>query len=90
MDYDMVLLGLAATLFFLHARAEGLHFGDTPLAVMVWASPLMNPPSALRIGLVTPLLVALFVLWVMARGLAPALRPVSGRAQYALLEAGID
>jgi hypothetical protein len=67
-DYDAVLLGIAATLFFLRASSDGLRFGDTALAALIWASPLMNPPSVFRIGLATPFLIATFLAWVMARG----------------------
>jgi hypothetical protein len=67
-DYDAVLLGIAATLFFLRAMEDGFRFGDTAIAVLIWASPLINPPSVFRIGLVTPFLIVIFLAWVMARG----------------------
>jgi hypothetical protein len=73
-DYDAVLLGIAATLFFTHAYRDGFRFGDTAIAVLVWASPLANPPSVFRIGLLTPLLIVLFIGWVLARGRHDAAR----------------
>jgi len=66
--YDGVLLGIAATLFFNRAYADGFRFGDTALAVLVWASPLTNPPSVFLFGFLTPPLIVLFIAWVMARG----------------------
>jgi hypothetical protein len=65
-DYDAVLLAVAATLFFVHALRQGLRDGDVAMALLVWASPLINPPSVFRIGLVTPLIVAGFIAWVIA------------------------
>jgi hypothetical protein len=67
-DYDAVLLGMAATLFFNRAYADGFRFGDTAFAVLVWASPLVNPPSVFATGLLTPPLIMLFIGWVIARG----------------------
>jgi alpha-1,2-mannosyltransferase len=65
--YDAIMLGLAATLLFGHALETDLRFGDALLCSLLWLSPLINPPSVFRIGLVTPLLIALFIAWMMAR-----------------------
>jgi alpha-1,2-mannosyltransferase len=67
-DYDAVLLGVAATLFFLAAWRRGLRDGDVAMTVLVWASPLINPPSVFRIGLVTPVIVVGFIAWAIAHG----------------------
>jgi len=67
-DYDTLPLGIAATLFFVRGYADGFRFGDVTIAVLVWASPLINPPTVFRLGFITPLLIALFVGCVMARG----------------------
>ncbi|HUB95849.1 MAG TPA: glycosyltransferase family 87 protein [Stellaceae bacterium] len=64
-DYDAVLLGVAATLFFVHAYRQGLADGDVAMALLVWASPLINPPSVFRIGLVTPLIIVGFIVWMI-------------------------
>lgn len=77
-DYDAVLLGIAATLFFNRAGADGFRFGDTAIATLVWASPLVNPPSVFPIGFATPLLIAVFIVWVMARGHRDAARIAAG------------
>jgi alpha-1,2-mannosyltransferase len=66
-DYDAVLLAVAATLFFVHALRQGLRDGDVAMALLVWGSPLINPPSVFRIGLITPLIVVGFIAWVIAR-----------------------
>jgi len=67
-DYDTLLLGIAATLFFVRGYADGFRFGDVTIALLVWASPLINPPTVFRLGFITPLLIALFIGCVMARG----------------------
>ena len=67
-DYDTLLLGIAATLFFVRGYADGFRFGEITVAVLVWASPLINPPTVFRLGFVTPLLIVLFIGCVMARG----------------------
>ncbi|MGH6968188.1 MAG: glycosyltransferase family 87 protein [Stellaceae bacterium] len=73
-DYDALLLGIAATLFFIRGYADGFRFGDVTVAVLAWASPLINPPTVFPIGFVTPLLIALFIGCAMARGRRDAAR----------------
>jgi len=65
--YDAIMLGIAATLLFAHARETDFRFGDAALCTLLWMSPLANPPSVFKIGLATPLLIALFIAWMMAR-----------------------
>lgn len=67
-DYDTLLLGVAATLFFVRGYADGFRFGEVTVAVLLWASPLINPPTVFRLGFATPLLIALFIGCVIARG----------------------
>jgi hypothetical protein len=76
--YDGVLLGIAATLFFNRGYADGFRFGDTALALFVWASPLTNPPSVFLFGYLTPPLMLLFMAWVMARGARDRVRASAG------------
>lgn len=71
--YDAVMLGLAATVFFVHALRHGIGLGDAAIAMLLWASPIFNPPSVFRLGLMTPLLIVGFIVWVMARGRSDAL-----------------
>ena len=77
-DYDTLLLSVAATLFFVRAYADGFRFGDITVAVLVWASPLINPPTVFQLGFVTPLLVALFIGCAMARGRRDAVQSAPG------------
>ena len=61
-DYDALLLGVAALLFLDVAWAKSARIADGVLAACVWLSPLANPPSVFVVGLLTPLFVALLVL----------------------------
>jgi len=70
-DYDALLLCIAAAIFFAHTLRHGADLGDSIIAAALWLSPLINPPSVFLTGLATPLLVALFVLRVAKRA-APA------------------
>lgn len=67
-DYDALLLGIAATLFFVRAYTDGFRVGDVTIAVLLWASPLINPPSVFRVGFATPALILLFIACVILRG----------------------
>lgn len=77
-DYDTLLLGIAATLFFVRGYADDFRFGEITVAVLVWASPLINPPTVFRLGFVTPLLVVLFIFCVIARGRRDAVQAAPG------------
>ncbi len=77
-NYDAVLLGTAAALFFHHAYHHGSRPGDTAIALLAWASPLANPPSVFPVGLLTPPLIILFMAWVMARGRHETARIAAG------------
>jgi alpha-1,2-mannosyltransferase len=65
---DSLLLGIAATSLFIYSLGAKIHLGDTVFALCIWASPLMSPPSVFPAGLMTPLLVLLFIGWAMYRG----------------------
>jgi hypothetical protein len=62
---DAVLLALAASLFLSSIIASGRHSVRTTIAVAVWVSPLFNPPSVFRVGLLTPLLLLTFLACVI-------------------------
>jgi hypothetical protein len=64
---DALLVGIAATLLLSVAVKDGFHFGDVLVISCIWASPLMSPPSLFIVGTTIPLLLCLFILWVMAR-----------------------
>ena len=74
-DYDALLLCIAAAIFFAHTLRHGADLGDSVIAVALWLSPLINPPSVFPTGLATPLLVALFVLRVVRRAAPPLQSP---------------
>jgi alpha-1,2-mannosyltransferase len=63
---DAVLLAVAAISFLSSMAANGLHPFRGMVALAVWVSPLFNPPSVVRIGLVTPVLILLFLACVTA------------------------
>ncbi len=81
-DYDALLLGIAATLAFARALDRGLRFAETMLLVLVWVSPFVNPPSVFPVAYATPFLILAFIVWAMRR------RP--GRVFAASREAGLD
>lgn len=58
MNYDMIMLGIAAALIFFHELPHGIRGGDIILCFLLWASPLAIPPAASPMGLFTPLLLA--------------------------------
>jgi alpha-1,2-mannosyltransferase len=60
---DAVLLALAASSFLSSTAANGLR---GMVALALWVSPLFNPPSVFRIGLITPVLLLLFLACVIA------------------------
>jgi hypothetical protein len=70
--YDSVMLAFSATLLFCRGLDDGFRSGEPAIAVLVWLSPLANPPSLFRPGLVTPVLIALLIALAMNRGRRPA------------------
>jgi len=66
-DYDALMLGIAATLIFVRSLDDGLHAGETLLLMLVWVSPFINPPSVFPIAFATPFLILAFIAWVMSR-----------------------
>ena len=71
--YDMILLAAAASLYLWDAvRQEGYRPLHMALPLAVWLLPLFNPPRAVPLGLLTPILIFAFVLFLM--GAAGVLR----------------
>lgn len=64
---DALLLGPAASLFFVVTREGRYPLGGAMLAAAIWLCPLVNPPSVFRLGLLTPLLLAAFLACIIAR-----------------------
>jgi hypothetical protein len=46
---------------------EGLTLGRSVLLAAVWLCPLINPPTALAVGLFTPLIVLAFIVALLRR-----------------------
>jgi hypothetical protein len=63
---DAVLLALAVSLFLSAITTSDLCSIGARVAVAVWVSPLFNPPSVFRIGLLTPVLILIFLACVIA------------------------
>jgi hypothetical protein len=70
-NYDAVMVAVAVLLFLCRALEEGFRFGDTIVIVIVWNIELLDPPQLIRWGLVTPLVLCLFLAVVIARGIRP-------------------
>jgi len=66
-DYDALLLGLAAALVFARGLERGLRLTETLFLVLLWVSPFFNPPTVFRAGFATPLLILLFIVWTLRR-----------------------
>lgn len=75
---DALLLGPAASLFFVMTRDGRFQLGGAVLAAALWLCPLVNPPSVFRAGLLTPLLLAAFLACIIAR-LREKTTPAAGR-----------
>ena len=58
---DAVLLALATSLAVAAPGRQRLSGSAVALAAMVWIIPLVDPPSVFRPGIVTPLLILLFI-----------------------------
>jgi Glycosyltransferase family 87 len=65
--YDTVLLALAAMLFLADGMDHGLHPGDAALALVLFVSPIFNPPRVIPLGFLTPPLEALFIVVLLRR-----------------------
>lgn len=72
-NYDAVMVTVAISLFFCRVLEDGFHFGDAALIVAVWSIELLDPPSVMRWGLITPLILGLFLAVVIARGRSDAI-----------------
>ncbi len=58
-QYDMVMLGVAATLLLRDGEERGFAGGQLTLCVLLWAAPIVNPPIIFALGAATPLLLLL-------------------------------
>ncbi|HEX7968028.1 MAG TPA: glycosyltransferase family 87 protein [Stellaceae bacterium] len=65
-SYDALLLAIAAGLLFCRALDEGAPLYLVTLMLAGWLLPLINPPRATPLGLLTPLIVTSFILCAMS------------------------
>jgi hypothetical protein len=73
-----VMLAIAAALLLCRALEDGFRRGEAVLLVVIWLSPLINPPSLFRVGVVTPLLIALFIAIIVSRARASSIGSCQG------------
>jgi hypothetical protein len=55
--YDLTWLTVSACLLGLAAWRDGVRGGEAVLLLFLWLAPLLNPPRAFPIGMLTPLLI---------------------------------
>ena len=67
LNYDAVLLVVAATLLVIRALDDGFRRGELIVPKLVWMIQLFNPPSFYRFTVVTPVLTALLIVCAMRR-----------------------
>jgi len=67
-NYDAVMVTVAVSLYLCRAVEDGFRFGDLSMIIIVWSIELLNPPQMLRWGLVTPLVLCVFLAMVSLRG----------------------
>ncbi len=65
--YDMLLVAIAAAIFFARTLERGLRPFDLPLALALWLVPLYGPPIVSPFGFAAPLLVLLFLARTVAQ-----------------------
>lgn len=77
-NYDGVMLDVAATMLLCRARSDGFQRGELFVIPLAWVNPLINPPILFPIGLITPLVIGLFIACIIARGRSFVRRPGHG------------
>ena len=65
--YDLTWLTVSACLLALAAWRDGVRSGEAVLLLLLWLAPLLNPPRAFPIGVLTPLLILGFVAVALSR-----------------------
>lgn len=71
-NYDAVMLAVAAVLVVSVLSENALGARELVLASLIWLCPLINPPSACRIGLLTPVLLVVFIGVLLRQGGMPS------------------
>jgi hypothetical protein len=72
---DGILLAVGALFLFCRVIEDGGRFGELLIIVAVWIAELCDPPIIFRLGIATPLIIALFVIIVMVRAHVMARNP---------------
>jgi alpha-1,2-mannosyltransferase len=67
-NYDAVMVTVAVTIYLCRVIEKGFRFGDALLVIVVWSIELLNTPQMVRVGLVTPLVLCVFLAAVILRG----------------------
>ncbi|MBS0640325.1 MAG: DUF2029 domain-containing protein [Proteobacteria bacterium] len=64
---DAILLAAAALLLFRRIGDTRPYTGETPLIGAIWFAELFSPPALLKLGLIVPVVIALFMAAVIRR-----------------------
>jgi hypothetical protein len=67
-NYDAVMVTVAVSVYLCRALEDGFRFGDALVIIIVWSIELLNPPQMIRWGLLTPPILCVFLVMVIARG----------------------
>ncbi len=93
-NYDAVMLAVAVSLFMCRGLEYGFRFGDATLIIVAWTIELLNPPQMIRPGLLTPLVLCLFLAAVLRRrregalgAMATPISPEAPPRRFALRDA---
>ena len=65
--YDLTWLTVSTCLLALAAWRDGVRGGEAVLLLFLWLAPLVNPPRAFPIGMLTPLLILTLVAVALSR-----------------------
>jgi alpha-1,2-mannosyltransferase len=84
---DGIFLGIGAMLLFCRVIDGGGRFGEISVIVAAWVVELFDPPVIFGAGIVTPLVIALFIVVVMVRGRRTTMMPSTGAEVSAMVGA---
>jgi alpha-1,2-mannosyltransferase len=72
---DGIFLAVGALLLFSRVIDDGGRFGEITIIIAAWVIELFDPPIIFRIGMVTPLVIAIFIVLIIKRARATMLTP---------------
>jgi hypothetical protein len=67
---DGILLGVGAVILFSRVIEDGGRFGEITIIILSWVIELFDPPIIFKLGIVTPLVIALFLAALIMRARA--------------------